>query len=102
MVILGSAVFERPDGTSIYVNAAQLSEKLRDVSSKEDKEWRVFNVLHRVGFFFSLKTNSIEIYYFSMLLKSPLLILALNQMLKYKNLLFLSFQKSWFLFLEHY
>jgi len=48
LVILGSAVFERPDGTSIYANAAQLSEKLRDVSSKEDKEWRVFNVLHRV------------------------------------------------------
>jgi hypothetical protein len=51
LVILGSAMFERPDGTSIYANAAQLSEKLRDVASKEDKEWRVFNVLHRVWIF---------------------------------------------------
>jgi NADH dehydrogenase (ubiquinone) Fe-S protein 1 len=47
LVILGSAVFERPDATSIYAGAAQLSEKLRDVATKEDKEWRVFNVLHR-------------------------------------------------------
>ncbi|CAF2870643.1 unnamed protein product [Rotaria sp. Silwood2] len=47
LVILGSAMFERPDATSIYASAAQLSEKLRDVSAKEDKEWRVFNVLHR-------------------------------------------------------
>jgi hypothetical protein len=50
-------VFERPDATSIYASAAQLSEKLRDVSSKEDKEWRVFNVLHRVRFFL-YKVNS--------------------------------------------
>ncbi len=48
MVILGSGIFDRSDATSIYANAAQLAEKLRDVSSKEDKEWRVFNVLHRV------------------------------------------------------
>ena len=44
-------MFERPDAASIYAGAAQLSEKLRDVSSKEDKEWRVFNVLHRVCIF---------------------------------------------------
>jgi hypothetical protein len=48
LVILGSAMFERPDATSVYASAAQLSEKLRDVSAKDDQEWRVFNVLHRV------------------------------------------------------
>jgi NADH dehydrogenase (ubiquinone) Fe-S protein 1 len=47
LIILGSAMFERPDATSVYATAAQLSEKLRDVSAKEIKEWRVFNVLHR-------------------------------------------------------
>jgi hypothetical protein len=52
LVILGSAMFERSDATSIYTSAAQLSEKLRDVSSKENKDWRVFNVLHRVYFLF--------------------------------------------------
>ena len=50
LVILGSAVFDRPDAASIYASAAQLSDKLRDVAAKEDKEWRVFNVLQRVGF----------------------------------------------------
>jgi hypothetical protein len=62
-------MFERPDATSIYTSTANLSEKLRDVASKEDKEWRVFNVLHRVCFVFFLwkKTNST--YYFSMHLK---------------------------------
>jgi hypothetical protein len=49
LVILGSAMFERPDATSIYASAAQLSEKLRDVVGKNNKEWRVFNVLHRVS-----------------------------------------------------
>lgn len=43
-------MFERPDATSVYANAAQLSEKLRDATAKTDKEWRVFNVLHRVSF----------------------------------------------------
>ncbi|CAF4919957.1 unnamed protein product, partial [Rotaria socialis] len=47
LVILGSAMFERPDATSVYASAAQLSEKLRDVAVKADKEWRVFSVLHR-------------------------------------------------------
>lgn len=47
LVILGSAMFERSDATSIYANTAQLSEKLRVVSAKEYQEWRVFNVLHR-------------------------------------------------------
>ncbi|CAF4945489.1 unnamed protein product, partial [Rotaria socialis] len=28
LVILGSAMFERPDATSVYASAAQLSEKL--------------------------------------------------------------------------
>ncbi|CAF0992824.1 unnamed protein product [Rotaria magnacalcarata] len=47
LVILGSAMFERPDAASVYASAAQLSEKLRDVAVKADKEWRVFSVLHR-------------------------------------------------------
>ncbi|CAF4585790.1 unnamed protein product, partial [Rotaria socialis] len=33
-------MFERPDATSVYASAAQLSEKLRDVAVKADKEWR--------------------------------------------------------------
>ena len=41
-------MFERADAASIYASAAQLAEKLRSVSSKEYKDWRVFNVLHRV------------------------------------------------------
>ena len=55
LVILGSAMFERSDATSIYANATQLSEKLRDIAIKEYKEWRVFNVLHRVNL--NLKNN---------------------------------------------
>lgn len=47
LVILGSAMFERADAASVYATAAQLAEKLRNVSSKEYKDWRVFNVLHR-------------------------------------------------------
>lgn len=41
-------MFQRPDATSVYGTAAQLSEKLREVAAKQDNEWRVFNVLHRV------------------------------------------------------
>jgi hypothetical protein len=41
-------MFERSDAASVYAGAAQLAEKLRTASSKDDQDWRVFNVLHRV------------------------------------------------------
>ena len=52
LIILGSAMFERPDAASIYATAAQLAEQLRIGASKDYKDWRVFNVLHRVNYFF--------------------------------------------------
>ena len=47
-------MFERSDAASVYASAAQLAEKLRNTASKEDSEWRVFNVLHRVCCYFVL------------------------------------------------
>ena len=78
-------MFEHPEATSIYANAAQLSENLRSVSIKDYKDWRVFNVLHRVCLDSWKKKIWILNCYFSMHLKWLLLILATNQMSKYKN-----------------
>lgn len=47
-------MFERSDAASVYASAAQLAEKLRSTASKQDSEWRVFNVLHRVYYYLVL------------------------------------------------
>ena len=47
MIIVGSAVLQRADNGTILDTVKSLSEKLRTGSKYSD--WKVFNVLHRVG-----------------------------------------------------
>ncbi|CAF1290213.1 unnamed protein product, partial [Didymodactylos carnosus] len=47
LIILGSAMFQRQDTESVYAATVSLANKLRSSLADENKEWRIFNVLHR-------------------------------------------------------
>ncbi|CAF4400006.1 unnamed protein product [Didymodactylos carnosus] len=47
LIILGSAMFQRQDTESVYAATVSLANKLRSSLTDDNKEWHIFNVLHR-------------------------------------------------------
>ena len=48
MIVVGSSVLQRTDGSAIHSAVATISQNARVHSGCGD-DWRVLNVLHRVG-----------------------------------------------------
>jgi len=48
MIVVGTNVLSRPDGSALYAQLVQLSQKLRS-GCEGGSEWRVFNVLQQVA-----------------------------------------------------
>ena len=45
-MVVGSSTLQRPDGTALLGNVIKMANT---VAQPQDKEWRVLNVLQRVG-----------------------------------------------------
>ena len=48
MVILGSSILQRADGTSIYNSVYSLANKLK-ASKNVPPDWKTLNIMHRVN-----------------------------------------------------
>jgi len=65
MVVVGSSILQRKDGSAIHAAVAEIAQNAR-VKSGCGEDWKVLNVLHRVSETSSLKLiyqRSLRVYF---------------------------------------
>jgi len=49
MIVLGSGALQRVDSGALLSLATRLAKQVKDKNLPQNSDWKVFNVLHRVG-----------------------------------------------------